>query len=363
MKKTIERILELQPYFDKRNTPEMAERGLLIRSDLKNRIQAHASGLAKNLQLPLEDIKVEGRDGTGNKTEIPWTRIASTSLSPSTTAGWYVVYLFKADGSGVYLALSHGSTILEDGDFKPRTENETTALMHWARQRVGHLIDALPNVHHSIELGGRTKLSDAYKRTTIAAFYYPRHAIPLESKLLLDLNNFASILGLLYEAQILGQSPGSLSPEQKAISDAIRPLRSGQGFLLNASERKAVENRAMHLADQYLRDLEYIVKDVSSKQSYDFHATKKEDGSELFVEVKGTTAGPSSVILTANEVQLMQERAPATALILVYGICLDRSGKEPTANGGTLIAIQPWHIDDQALKPLSYTYKVPFPHA
>jgi hypothetical protein len=340
MKKTIERILELQPYFDKRNTPEMAERGLLIRSDLKNRIQAHASGLAKNLQLPLEDIKVEGRDGTGNKTEIPWTRIASTSLSPSTTAGWYVVYLFKADGSGVYLALSHGSTILEDGDFKPRTENETTALMHWARQRVGHLIDALPNVHHSIELGGRTKLSDAYKRTTIAAFYYPRHAIPLESKLLLDLNNFASILGLLYEAQILGQSPGSLSPEQKAV-----------------------ENRAMHLADQYLRDLEYIVKDVSSKQSYDFHATKKEDGSELFVEVKGTTAGPSSVILTANEVQLMQERAPATALILVYGICLDRSGKEPTANGGTLIAIQPWHIDDQALKPLSYTYKVPFPHA
>lgn len=358
MKTTIERVLELQPFFNKKNTSQMAERGWLIRKQLANRISLNSAELAKKLQLPIEDIKVEGRDGTGNKTEIPWTRVASEKLSPSATSGWYAVYLFKADGSGVYLALSHGSTILEDGDFKPRTKSETTSLMNWARQKVGHLIDVLPNIHHSIELGGRTKLSEAYKQTTIAAFYYPVDAIPTEAELLSDLHKFASILGHLYDAQILGQSPGSLSPEQAAATEAIRPALSGQGFGLNALERKAVETHAMRLADQYLTKLEYTVKDVSSKKSYDFHAMKKNDGSELFVEVKGTTAGPSSIILTANEVKLMQEKAPATALILVHGIALDRKGDQPTAHGGTLIFISPWHISNQALKPLSYTYEV-----
>lgn len=359
MKKTIERVLELQKSFDKKNTPQMAERGHLIRKQFADLIRANSVDLAKNLRLPAEDVKIEGRDGTGNKTQIPWTRIASTELSPSATSGWYAVYLFKADGSGVYLALSHGSTILEDGDFKPRIKSETTALMNWARQKVGYLINALPNIHHSIELGGRTKLSDAYKQTTIAAFYYPSEAIPNEIELVSDLIKFASILGHLYEAQILGQSPDATSPELIAATEAIRPTRSGQGFGLSAVERKVVETRAMYLASQHLISNGYTVKDVSAKKSYDFHAINKGDGSVLFVEVKGTTAGPSSVILTANEVKFMQENAPKTALILVYGIRLNRMAKEPTADGGTLISITPWHISNQDLKPLSYTYQVP----
>jgi len=70
------------------------------------------------------DWQVEGRDGTGPKTEIPWVRVHDRALSPSATVGWYAVYLFNARGDPLYLSIGHGSTEWTGVDFRPRPVSE-----------------------------------------------------------------------------------------------------------------------------------------------------------------------------------------------------------------------------------------------
>jgi hypothetical protein len=113
----------------------------------------------------------------------------------------------------------------------------------------------------------------------------------------------------------------------------------------------------MALAINHLKGLGYSVEDVSAKCSYDLLASSF-CGTELYVEVKGTTAGPATIVLTANEVTFMRSKAPATALVVVHGVKLKRDPICPSASGGTLVFVSPWHIEEHALTPLSFTYQV-----
>ncbi|MGA1076439.1 MAG: MrcB family domain-containing protein, partial [Ilumatobacteraceae bacterium] len=89
MKAEIERIMDLQPLWDHRKTPEMDERGKLVRANGPNWLRDFAEELAGEIGIPVTDLLVEGRDGTGPKTEVPWFRFASKERSPSATTDWY----------------------------------------------------------------------------------------------------------------------------------------------------------------------------------------------------------------------------------------------------------------------------------
>ena len=76
--------------------------------------------------------------------------------------------------------------------------------------------------------------------------------------------------------------------------DEIITGRRGQGLGLTADQRRAVEHRAM---DEVKRHFEgWDVVPVYKTASYDLHATRGPE--ERHIEVKGTTAGPDTVLLT-----------------------------------------------------------------
>ncbi|SFQ29371.1 protein of unknown function [Actinomadura madurae] len=81
----------------------MQRRGVIIRTEIPERIRNHVETIAAETGTTVSDLGVEGRDGTGLKTEIPWVRVFSRSAAPRATTGWYVVYLFSASGDRVYL--------------------------------------------------------------------------------------------------------------------------------------------------------------------------------------------------------------------------------------------------------------------
>ena len=110
------RVLELQRSYSSSNTPEMELRGRLVRHDGRRTLQLLLSDLPTFSFNP----EIEGRDGTGLKTRVPWIRIFDKQRSPSATSGWYVAYLFAADGSAVYLSLNQGTTTFEGGEFRSR---------------------------------------------------------------------------------------------------------------------------------------------------------------------------------------------------------------------------------------------------
>lgn len=362
MRQLLEDVLALQPAYSSRNTPEMQQRGVLIRQTIPAWLSGQLSSLSKTMGPVGVDLAVEGRDGTGQKSEIPWVRVYSDSRSPSANEGWYCVYLFRRDGTGVYLCLGQASTRYQDGDFKPRSAEELASLVEWAKQNLGTALTSKTGLASAIELRGQGKLGPAYERGTVCCKYYERGSVPDESLLISDLAEFMGLLRVLYDAEDLGQAPDNPDPEVRTIEELAEtvasPLRSrsrkGQGFGLTPEERRAVERRAMELARVHLIAAGYEVEDVSHNRPFDFVASTS--ARTVIVEVKGTTGGLGSIVLTTNEVAVHQARHPDNALIVVHSIELDRTSKPPRAGGGVLFELAPWSINASALKPLSYQY-------
>jgi hypothetical protein len=76
------------------------------------------------------------------------------------------------------------------------------------------------------------------------------------------------------------------------------------------------------------------------------------------VEVKGSTGALILVELTRNEVTHARSCSCETALAAVESIQL-KPGSTPSATGGRLRLFSPWAIEDQALEPLRYSYRLP----
>src|SRR5690606_25634494 len=111
----IAEVMSLPAQYYSSKTEEMKHRGRLVRRTRPEVLALLRTDLAKTAQLRLDDLIIEGRDGTGLKSEVPWVRFASREASPSATTGWYVVWLHRRDGSGAYLSLAHGSTRFHAG--------------------------------------------------------------------------------------------------------------------------------------------------------------------------------------------------------------------------------------------------------
>ena len=153
VRETLQEIVTLQKSYDASKTPEMDRRGSLIRRTLPAEIQSISPELRQALGVYGEDAQVEGKDNQGQMSRIPWVRWFSDSRSPSATSGWYVVYLFHPDGSGVSLCLSHGSTEIVGTGFVNRSDAEVAELMSWATGVLGSEFEADPDIRLGISLG------------------------------------------------------------------------------------------------------------------------------------------------------------------------------------------------------------------
>jgi hypothetical protein len=134
---------------------------------------------------------------------------------------------------------------------------------------------------------------------------------------------------------------------------------SGQGFRTSTEHRRVVELHAMVEANAHFGQMWTSVTDVSATESYDL-LCRSEDGTELRVEVKGTTSTGSAVLLTPNEVVHARSQYPNTARFVLSGIVLGRSAEGAlTASGGTAFVLQPWVPEDGSLKPTGFEYQLP----
>ena len=307
-----------------------------------------------------DDADAQGKDNMGRMARVPWVRWHSKSRSPSATKGWYMVYLFHPDGSGVSLCLSHGSTKMEGSAFVKRSDAEVSEVMDWASGVVGGDFDDDSEVRSGVSLGN-VGLGSAYERTTLFSKFYRSGEIPSNDQLEADLKRFARPLARLYQAADRGAEPGSPNPESRALREEVQryiaPLGAGskgQGRGLSAEERKAVEIAAMRHARRWLEQEGFRYRDVSARDCCDFRASR--GGEDWVIEVKGTTGRAGSVLLTRNEVELHRTTHPKNVLLVVHGLSLSEDGKE--AFGGELVAYCPWELDDERLSTICYEYRL-----
>jgi len=156
-----------------------------------------------------------------------------------------------------------------------------------------------------------------------------------------------------YQASNLLQSPeDAADPEiASAVEKALAQSR-GQGFARTPQERRALEDHAMVAAKEYFRREGFAVEDVSARCSYDLLCRR--ETLEVHVEVKGSTTDGESIVLTNNEVKHACDPRNACVLFVLHSVVLN--GIKPS--GGKQLILNPWHVENLRLTPVSYTYRL-----
>ena len=355
MRESIMTVCTLQPKYTSHNTPEMQDRGRLIRSILPDKLRQKIASLQSVFDQLFDDLDAEGSDGIGRKTEAPWVRLFSKTMSPNPRTGFYVVIHFKSDGSGFYVTVGCGGTVWRDGDLRPLSDSELEGKTNWARSVIRARWSNIAPFDDSIELGATAPLPKTFEKATICAKLLSPNECT-ESEIDDLLRQACSRLNEIYLAQI---DQRDISPaDQDALHlDAItKPLRKnayGQGLMLSGQDRKAIELHAMHMALEHMRSQGYKCTDTSANQPFDILARK--DGVEIKIEVKGTTSDfCESVMMTKNEVDLHTNERGRTGLVIVSSIRLDKTVTPPRTTGGQLESLLFWDIADWTAVPIAF---------
>lgn len=129
------------------------------------------------------DYQINGSAGAGNWASIPWLSILDKQITKSTQMGYYPVYLFRADMSGVYLSLIQGTTEINNRLGRIKANREISAFKNNVRAAVPQLSSWNP----SIELRSNTALGKSYEPASIGAKFYSSESLPANSILEADL--------------------------------------------------------------------------------------------------------------------------------------------------------------------------------
>lgn len=147
-----------------------------------------------------ERYTITGSAGAGNWASVPWLAVMDSEITRTTTKGFYPVYLFREDMSGVYLSLNQGTTeIIKEFKRKGAMEKAKAFAI-----QIHSSIPQLSRWIQNIELKSGTPLGSSYEEPNIGAKFYPRENIPDNSILESDLKEILSIY------QIAKNKPTSL---------------------------------------------------------------------------------------------------------------------------------------------------------
>lgn len=161
-----------------------------------------------------EQYKVYGSSGLGNWAAVPWIGIFDKEITESATHGFYIVYLFREDMSGVYLSLNQGWTYYKEkyGTKEGRINISRVASV-FQKLLSSSLNDFLVD---TIDLKSKSDLAKGYERAHICGKYYPLSGIPADAELARDLIN---MLGVYRELKGIMGSGGFESIANRLLAD------------------------------------------------------------------------------------------------------------------------------------------------
>jgi 5-methylcytosine-specific restriction protein B len=132
-------------------------------------------------------LHVRSSTGQGNWARVPWIAILDERNTTTIQSGVYCVFLFREDGTGVYLTLNQGVTepLRRLGAIEGKAELRTKARS--IRLSLDPLKDAGFSLADDIDLHTGPGLGSNYEVSTIAYKLYERDKVPQDDQLLLDL--------------------------------------------------------------------------------------------------------------------------------------------------------------------------------
>lgn len=129
------------------------------------------------------DYLLKASAGAGNWADVPWLSILNPAITESTQSGIYPVYLFRSDGSGVYLSLGFGTTELKRQYGTTLAKQKAEEL----RSTIRGLDNRLDDWDQKVDLRSNTTLGQSYEWASAGAKFYPLDNMPDDNSLTSDL--------------------------------------------------------------------------------------------------------------------------------------------------------------------------------
>lgn len=136
-----------------------------------------------------EQYLIKASAGAGNWADVPWLSILDPRITESTQSGIYPVYLFCADGSGIYLSLEFGTTELK----KSYGTAKAKIIAKDLREDLRKSDSRLERWDKDIVLRSNTTLGQSYEWASAGAIFYPIDNMPDDESLLFDIAELLDI--------------------------------------------------------------------------------------------------------------------------------------------------------------------------
>ena len=173
----------------------MAQLNQLFQEILNLLAQRHESGVDARIREMVErvgreeirklvpsDVAVKAGSGKGNTADVPWIAIFPRGVEPSVQSGIYLVYLFAADGSRLYLSINQGTEKAKIPEIKLRAER--------MRAILGHGL----NLATELNLGKSVGRPRKYSYGNAYALVYESGQLPSHDRLVKDLEQMRTLL-------------------------------------------------------------------------------------------------------------------------------------------------------------------------
>jgi 5-methylcytosine-specific restriction protein A len=223
--------------------------------------------ISASLELP-EIYSIKASAGNGSWAKVPWIAIFNKLVTENVQSGFYCVYFFRADFSGVYLSLNQGIAdkrdqfglgvsreILRDqaklfkdklGSDKLREFSDTLDLK----------LDSIPKATTSRRLGL------AYEAGNIASKFYSMESLPDDKELVGDVMKMLEIYFSLFEEVSLKEANSDLFQEVSLKKEAKK----------NEVERELFEDPTKYRLHRVTERNQTLSKKVKKLQGYECKA-------------------------------------------------------------------------------------------
>ena len=233
--------------------------------------------ITRGLNIDIKKYLVKGSGGNGQPAEVPWVSIFIKDITTTATKGLYLVFLIKADFSGMYLSLNQGFTYFKD---KYGTK-EGKVKIRKAAKEVRNVLNIIPKDSlFNIDLECTNSLGKGYEAGNIAAKYYDISNMPSDIDLISDIREYISA----YE-------------ELKGII-GFRTVDQFYDYLLLKDDGYEIsEEEEIEAVDKALASTEKNTKEV------EFKGEKKEK-KESIIDNKGKKVYPRDSKVAANALEI-----------------------------------------------------------
>ncbi|MDR6194760.1 MrcB family domain-containing protein [Siphonobacter sp. SORGH_AS_0500] len=184
----------------------------LLRNSIPQIIRNHISDTGRYI--------IKGSAGQGNWNTIPWIAIFDILVTQTAQTGFYPVFLFKEDMSGVYFSLNQGVTDLK-AKYRRKVSDVLKNKAEDYRAQLGKLsanftFDPIKLVNSSSRA---SKLGELYESGNILAKFYDAQMMPDETTLFADIDEMLLIYKSLSFNESIHNGDANVDEIDIAVTD------------------------------------------------------------------------------------------------------------------------------------------------